>query len=281
MQELDTQKKQKYFHTVRGVFVEGQPVYPNAGISTKTKQKILEGQIVIMKLKLALWGAFLLALGSMTAWRGIKDLVVSVRETQPTQMTCAEYHQKRPNMRWLHLTDCRVDYRKAQLFDYNGTPQTKRPSEMISPIFVVAIRPKDPHYRGFVQLLMRVEAQSIRHLLHLLFEYKAAGKTNDLQQLLRDKQTQIVALQEVRGFVSFSDGTNGRLHSKMRDHYPDNLAARYGLLQEGRNPPESAGWILVAFGSACLLAGIGLLLRSLRVKEDDTAQEVITNILNS
>ncbi len=234
-----------------------------------------------MKLKLALGGVFLLALGSMTVWRGIKDLVVSVRETQPTKMTCAEYHQKRPNLRWLHLTDCRVDYRKAQLFDYNGTPQTKRPSEMLSPIFVVAIRPKDPQYRGFVQLLMRVEAQNIRNLLHLLFEYKATGKTNELQQLLRDKQTQLVALQEVRGLASFSDGTSGRLHNKMRDHYPDHLAARYGLIEEGRNPPGNAGWILVAFGSIFLLAGIGLLLRSLRAKEDDTAQEVIKNILNA
>ncbi len=40
MQELDTEKKQKYFHTVRGVFVEGQPVYPNAGIFTKTHIQI-------------------------------------------------------------------------------------------------------------------------------------------------------------------------------------------------------------------------------------------------
>lgn len=234
-----------------------------------------------MKLKLALWGIFFIALGSMTLWRGVKDLVVSVHEKQPTRMTCTEYHQKRPMKRWLHLTNCRVDYRKAQFFDYSGKPQTQRPSALISPIFVVAIRPNDPNYRGFVQLLMRVEAQNKRHLLHLLFEHKAKGNTQAFQQLLRDKEKQLVAVQEIRGFVSFSDGVSGKLHSKMRDHYPDNLAARYGLLEEGRNPPGSVGWILVAFGGVVLLAGLGLLLRSLRTKEDDAAQEVVSHLLHS
>ncbi|MCB9639163.1 MAG: hypothetical protein H6728_12565 [Myxococcales bacterium] len=235
-----------------------------------------------MKLKLALWGIFLFSIGAMTTWRGIKDLVVSVREAKPTKMTCAEYYKRRPSVRWLHLTRCRIDYRRAGLFDYNGKIIRKSPSGMISPIFVVAVKPDVPKYSGMVQLLMRVEGNTKRQLLHTLFHFKAEKKEAELQRMLREQKKDLVVVQEIRGFASFGDDVTGTLHSKMRFNFPDNLARRYGLLNQGRRPPGGLGWILIGFGGVFLIAGLGLFMKSFqgKDKDKDAAEEVVSAILN-
>jgi len=51
-------------------------------------------------------------------WGGGGDTYVALTNSQPTQLTCAEFFAKRPGAKWLELTECDVKYQDAVEVSY-------------------------------------------------------------------------------------------------------------------------------------------------------------------
>lgn len=201
-------------------------------------------------------GCFLFCAVIGLLWMGGQGVYTGLTNSKQTEMTLAEYSQKKPTATWLKLKDCQVSTLDAAYTSKWGS---------ITEVYIPLRAPGAPREEK-VHVLLATKDEATLDLIKKMSEMK---NDQDMLKFALENRKQLLSTRDVNGVVRFGIELKDKDRRKLAN-LDKNLTPDFVILSEGEEPHIFVSIAMVAGG---LVLGLVLVVMFASSGKSDDASE--------
>ncbi len=196
------------------------------------------------------FGCLVLIISIGLIWGGGQGVYTSIKNSSPTELSCAEYLEQKPNAEWLHLKKCSLNVLNASHEEkYGSILHLYIP---LSPVLSEAEGEegeKKNEKKPPVQILLKTKDEGFMNTYKQLSKLKDASA--QIQFLVKNRK-KLFPEQDVEGLLAFGINEKSSSREKLRE-LNENLAEDFVIIEHHDRPTGILASLVM------LLAGLGIL----------------------